>query len=156
MSTFKFRLSTVLRLRDATRDERRGELAQALRADDLLRERQESLQRESAELQSEHRARSAGGRLEVDWLLDAQRYQIALHAEQQAIVRDRQAVAKEIEKRRQALVEADREVRVLEKLREVQQARHRTEAERQEMKQIDEVAARTYCSAGDARGEGDA
>ena len=36
MGKFKFRLATLLRLREATRDERRAELAQAYRADEII------------------------------------------------------------------------------------------------------------------------
>ncbi len=50
-------------------------------------------------------------------------------------------MATEIERRRQALVEADREVRVLEKLRERQAEQHRREEDLQEAKRLDEVAA---------------
>ena len=49
----------------------------------------------------------------------------------------------ELRRRQQALVEANREVRVLELLREKQWTRHRDEEARQEMKQLDEVAQRT-------------
>ena len=38
MAKFKFRLATLLRLREATRDQRRAELAEAYRADNVLRE----------------------------------------------------------------------------------------------------------------------
>ena len=48
-------------------------------------------------------------------------------------------MAAEIERRRQALVEADREVRVLEKLRERQLEQHRREEELRETKRLDEV-----------------
>ena len=50
-------------------------------------------------------------------------------------------MAAEIERRRQALVEADREVRVLEKLRQRQAEQHRREEELREAKRLDEVAA---------------
>jgi flagellar export protein FliJ len=62
---------------------------------------------------------------------------------------DEQAVklAAEMEKRRQALVAADREVRVLEKLRETWQARHKHEEQVMEMKDLDEVAGRRFADA---------
>jgi flagellar export protein FliJ len=49
-------------------------------------------------------------------------------------------VGAEIERRREVLVEADRDVRVLEKLREKQTERHRYEENRREIRQLDEVA----------------
>jgi flagellar FliJ protein len=53
-------------------------------------------------------------------------------------------VATEIEKRREALVDADRDVRSLEQLREAQLERHREEQERRQMKVLDEVALRGF------------
>jgi flagellar export protein FliJ len=47
-----------------------------------------------------------------------------------------------MEHRRVALAEANREVRVLEKLRDRQHERHRQEENRQEIKELDEVAGR--------------
>jgi flagellar export protein FliJ len=52
-------------------------------------------------------------------------------------------VAEEVERRRQALLEADREYRVIEKLREKLRQRHRMETERREQRNLDEVALRT-------------
>jgi flagellar export protein FliJ len=49
-------------------------------------------------------------------------------------------VTAEVDRRRQSLVEADREVKVLEKLREQQLARHNTEQAKREIKQLDAVA----------------
>ncbi len=54
----------------------------------------------------------------------------------------RETLATEIEHRRLALVEANREVRVLEKLREKQVTRHRRDENRRETKVLDEVAGR--------------
>ena len=51
-------------------------------------------------------------------------------------------MAEEIERRRQTLVQANRDVRVLEKLREKQAGRHRQEEDRRETKVLDEVAGR--------------
>ena len=50
-------------------------------------------------------------------------------------------MAAEIERRRQALVEADREVRVLEKLRQRQAEQHRRDEDLREVKRLDEVAS---------------
>jgi flagellar FliJ protein len=140
MAKFKFRLATFLRLREAARDERRAELAEAYRADDLLQERLEHVGRELGWLQAQWRRVSAPGTVDVDQLVEAGRYQLLLKAQQSQLDRQREAVAAEIERRRQALVDANRNVRVLEKLRQNQAQRHRQEENRQEIKQLDEVA----------------
>lgn len=44
MQPFQFRLATLMRLRESWRDEKRGELAQALRADAALLDRLQELE----------------------------------------------------------------------------------------------------------------
>ena len=81
------------------------------------------------------------GDVDVDRLVEAQRYEVATARPAEPIRRgSARAVADEIERRRQALVEANREVRVLEKLREKQADQHRHEEQRRDVKRLDEVA----------------
>jgi len=140
MAKFKFRLKTLLRLRDAARDRRRLELAEAYRADDVIRQQQERVEEDLNELTRQTRDACGPGELNVDRLLDARRYELVLKAQGKFLGRQRQAVQTEIEKRRDALVEANRGVRVLEVLREKLHRRHQEEANRQSIKQLDEVA----------------
>lgn len=140
MAKFKFRLATLLRLREAARDERRGELAEAYRVDDVLKQRTDDLHRELDAVRRLCRQAAGPGTVDVDQLLEAQRYELALRFQEKQLRQQREAVAAEIERRRLALVEANREVRVLEKLRENLSERHRQEEGRREIKQLDEVA----------------
>ena len=149
MGRFRFRLATLLRLHEATRDQRRGQLAEAFRAEEALRHRLSELEYDLTEMKRHYRQSAAAGALDVDRLIDAQRYELVLMAEQQVIEKQGQALAAEIEKRREALVAADRDVRVLEKLRESQAQRHQTEEGLLEIKQLDEMAAR-HVERGDA------
>jgi flagellar FliJ protein len=141
MSRFQFRLDTLQRLRSAERDERRADLAKAFAAEALLRQRMAELEAEQAGLQQAARARSSPGSADVDSLMRTHRYRLVLKAQQQQLAAQMAQVAAEVERRRQALVEADRQVRVLEKLRERQAARHRAGEERREVKVYDELAA---------------
>jgi flagellar export protein FliJ len=140
MAKFKFRLATLLRLREATRDERRAELAEAYRADDVLREHLDRLGQELGRLQAQSRQVAGPGTVDVDRLVEVQRYEVTLRAQQNRLAGQREAVRAEIDRRRQALLAADRDVRLLEKLREKQVRRHRQEEHRREIKQLDEVA----------------
>jgi len=94
-------------------------------------------------LDQQSRSAVRPGPIDVDGLLHARRYELLLRAQQQDLLQQQQVVDAEILRRQQALVEANREVRALELLREKQWARHRDEEARQEMKQLDEVAQRT-------------
>jgi flagellar protein FliJ len=141
MPTFQFRLATLLRLREAARDERRNLLTEALRAEELVVQRIAELDGELAALRAQrlHAARP-GATVDVDSLNDTARYEMILKLERQSADQQRQAVAAEAEKRREALVAADREVRVLERLRETQLERHRQEEGRREFQRLDELA----------------
>lgn len=142
MANFKFRLQTLLKLRETVRDERRGELAQAYRAEEVLRQRQREIEDELAALAHQSRSAAAPGTVNVDRLLEARRYELVLRSRRQLNQQQQEALDAEIERRRQALVEANREVRVLEKLREKQEIRHYQEENRQEIKQLDEAGGR--------------
>jgi flagellar protein FliJ len=140
MAKFKFRLATLLRIREAARDERRSALAEAYRVDGLLRQQLDGVARDLEALAARRRQAAGPGEVKVDRLVEAQRYEVTLRRQQRQTVRQREAVAAEIERRRQALIEADREVRVLEKLREKQADQHRTAEERRDASRLDEVA----------------
>ena len=143
MAKFRFRLSTLLRLRESVRDECRQQLIAAQRAEDIIAARIGALDEELATLRLHALVSSRPGPVNVDRLMDAGRYEMMLKAERHAADEQRQAVRGEIERRRQALVEADREVKSLEKLRDQQLLRHRQDEARRDMKQMDEAALLT-------------
>ena len=140
MSKFKFRLATLLRLREVAQDQRRADLAEAYRVDDLLQEQLDLMTGQRRALVERCREAVGPGTVDVDRLVEAQRFELTLNAQCKHIEGQREKVTEEIERRRQALVGANREVRVLEKLREKQTRRHRREENRRETKSLDEVA----------------
>ena len=142
MKKFKFRLTTLLQLREAARDERRGLLAQAYLALEKLAEQREAVEKQLAQTQSEHQHAAAPGPLNVDRLMNTNRFYLILRAELQVLAQQTTAIEGEVEKRRQALIATDREVRVLEKLRDTQQERYLESQALVERKQLDEVAGR--------------
>ncbi|WP_145087849.1 flagellar export protein FliJ [Anatilimnocola aggregata] len=145
MQAFRFRLQTVLRLRIAARDERRTELGRALRAAEVLREQQAKLAAEAIENQEQtrqmmlrHTAAQQG--VSVDGLLNAHRHSLVLKAQGIQLAQQQQQVAAEIAKRQSALVEADRDVRVLEKLQERRYTEHELASLALEQRELDEIA----------------
>ncbi len=142
MAKFLFRLATLLRLREAARDERRAQLARAYQADEIIEQQRTRVADERRELERQSRRASAPGRLDVDRLLESRRYELVLQSQDQQLAQQHQAVRTEVERRRQALVDANRQVRVLETLRQRQLDHHRQEENRQEIKQLDEMAGR--------------
>jgi flagellar protein FliJ len=144
MPKYKFRLETLRNVRQARRDDRRIALAEAFQAGELLDERQAALATERTELRALQRSAGIGQFLDVNRLLEAQRYELVLKARGQEIANQRALLETESERRRQALVEADRDVRALELLDERQRREHQRQALRTEYKQLDETAAQRH------------
>ncbi|HEX5446263.1 MAG TPA: flagellar export protein FliJ [Pirellulales bacterium] len=144
MARFQFRLATLLKLREAFRDERRAQLAEALRLGDELQLRRDEIEELLREAQQSQAV--SPGAFNVDRLLDATRYDVVLRVEKARLEGQQASVAAEIEKRREALVAADREVRSLELLRETQRERHNAEEETKTRKELDEIASRRYAA----------
>ncbi len=140
MARFRFRLETLRRLREMNRDELRGRLAEAFQAEQILQDQQATVGAEAASLAEMRRRQLAAGEFDVTRMLEAQRYQLLLEAQQRSLAEQAVKLSNEVEVRRQAVVEADREVRVLDKLRERRAADHRAAAERAESKLLDDIA----------------
>lgn len=147
MSRPKFRLATLLKLRESVRDQRRTRLAEALRAEQVIVGRRASVAAELDALMRECREAAQPGEVDLDRLLVARRYEAALRVEDRDLAKKHEALRGEIDRRRDALVEANRSVRVLELLREKQQRDHLEKEARLEIKQLDEVGQR--CGAGE-------
>jgi flagellar protein FliJ len=142
MSKFKFRLATLLKLREATRDERQAELTEAYRADDILVERLQQILGELDAAFAECRKAAGPGAVNIDLLIESQQYEVTLRAYEKQTLLQRERVGAEIERRREALLAANREVRVLEKLRDHKLERFREEENRRDIKRLDEIAQR--------------
>ena len=143
MTKFQFQLETLLRMRESARDERRGILAEALHAERILSDHIGQVADEIQDFVA-HNALPAQGMIQVDRILEAQRYELLLRAALQNVTAQREQIETEITVRREALTEADRNVRVLEKLRERQQQKHRQDQMRLEQRQLDEIASQRW------------
>jgi flagellar FliJ protein len=143
MARFQFRLETLLKLRMADRRQRRQELATAYQAEKMLGEQTQNLAQEELQIRRRTQLEVSPGEVNVDNLLTAQRYAAVLKARARLLDQQREKLQHEMDRRRQALVEADRQVRVLEKLRERQREEHAAHEARIEVKDLDEVAQRS-------------
>ncbi len=106
----------------------------------MLVAEQEKIGKQQAEIAERTLALKSPGAADVDGLLVTHRYAGVLAAERRTLEGQLAQVRDECERRRLALVEADRQVQVLEKLRARQEAAHRKEQQRQETKELDELA----------------
>ena len=141
MSKSTFRLQTLLRLRENYRDELRARLAEAIHAAELLSGRRHDVAEELSELQTCQRTTLAEEKTNINRLVDGQRYLLTLRAQEGTMTQQSNLLEAEIERRRQAVVEADQQVRVLDKLRERQATDAREQQMREETKTYDETAS---------------
>jgi len=141
MAKYTFRLKTLQKLREARRDQDRASLADAFRAEQVLTEKRVELAAEELALREVQRSAASGRYLDVNRLVEAQRYDLLLKARCQELTKQGTLLAAEIERRRLALVEADREVRVLQRLDERRRSEHNRNMQRLETRQLDEAAA---------------
>ena len=144
MAKFRFRLQTLRRLREIHRDELRVRLAEAYQAEQIIAQERAALETERTGLADLQRRLVDRGALDVNRVLAAQRYQLVLEAQSRVLAEQATKLEQEIERRRQAVVDADRQVRVLDKLRERREREHRYAAERAESKRLDEVGANRW------------
>jgi flagellar FliJ protein len=140
MPRFRFRLQTLQRLRETTRDDLRARLAEAYQAERILAEQRAAVAAETAALTEAQRRLMIDGALDVTRLLESQRYQRLLEAQGRTLAEQTAKLAHEIESRRQAVVEADRQVRVLNKLHERRRREHQDAEQAAESRRLDEIA----------------
>jgi flagellar export protein FliJ len=119
-------------------------LAEAQRAEDVVKQRIDDIDTELHGLRDRAAYGSRPGPVDVDALMELQRYELLLKAERQSSEVQQRLVAAEVERRRETLVAADREVRTLEKIEEKQRERHRQDEERRERKRVDEAATQAF------------
>jgi flagellar FliJ protein len=140
MSPYRFRLTTFLKLREQERDQRRTEHAQALEAERILLQQKAELTSERETMQAATRSAKQPGQANVDALQEMQRYSLLLQAKLAGLEKQIAQVSAEVERRRLAVVEADRNVKTLEKLREKQLAAHERLVDALDRKELDELA----------------
>lgn len=140
MAKFRFRLSPLLKIREHVREERQGEFIKAQEAERIILEQLDRVRGEITNCMEMGRSAIQSGRISVDYLLALRRQEAFLLTQQHHADGQLKLVREEIERRRLALMEADREVKVLEKLRDKMEERHQQEERQVELKQMDEVA----------------
>jgi flagellar FliJ protein len=136
---FKFRLDPLLKLRENREKERQREHAEA--AEKVLNQKQHLEQVDRSKLQTlDHQRNRLAGQISVAEALIYSRYLMKLRKDRLTGTELLRGLEKEAERRRARLVEAARERKTFELLKEKQKLRHLTELEKGEQKDLDEVA----------------
>lgn len=136
----KFRLETLLSIRKNILNEKQGELAQAYEAERILERDRDVAQREIDGTLASAREMMRSGGVDITFLLGVRRHEAYLLASVKDIDGKLVLVRKEIEVRRAAVLEANKNVRILEKLKEKQAERRVKRLAAIETKQMDEIA----------------
>ena len=154
MAQFRFRLQSIVAMREAEREQSRREVAELLAAEHTLRDQQRGLEQELGQQQNRGRTPTATGRIDVRRLAATESYVTRLRARLHALHAEAESLGELLVAAQQVLLGAEREVRVLEKLRERQLDDFRRAAARAESKQLDEVAARGGLASDDRESHG--
>jgi len=142
MKRFRFRLETVLRLREQVEQQRKRELGEVLAVRQQHVDEKARLEGQLADHKAQIRALADGApgkKLDMNALIDHRQYATAVDFQ---IRRTRQAIGvieEEVARRREALAEAARERKGIEKLRERQLQAYREAEQRQQQKELDEI-----------------
>ncbi|MBM3998534.1 MAG: flagellar export protein FliJ [Planctomycetes bacterium] len=150
MIPFRFRLESLLRIRRDERDAARRAHAQAVDARRIVEDRIGSAEEELAETRNRAAASAAPGAVDVDRLMHTHRYALLLGSRVGHLRGQAAKIDEEIARRMEQLAKADREVRLLEKLRERKLETHREDAFRREQRAIDEMAQQVSLRRGDS------
>jgi flagellar FliJ protein len=141
--SFQFRFATILQLRRRERDEAGAAVGQANAAIGRIDEQSKAIQRERQSLR-ERASEQRVGSVSVDALLTKGRYEIQLEAEIQSLAETRAELIKELERRQDALVASEAEVKRFERLQEKERAACHVLELRREQAEADDATARRY------------
>lgn len=138
--SFRFRLQSILRLRERDRDQAAQAFEQALRAKQILLERIEEIETERRQL-LEQRSAASVGNVDIQHILTSQRYEANLIESVRGIELNIGKIEIAIEERRAKLVLAEQGVKVLEKLRDGQREAWDQEQASRSQSRLDEWAS---------------
>ncbi len=113
----KFRLATLLKLRERDRDLAAKAVQDVYLAIGKLDAAQQEIDETNLQM-NEARKQSSSGSINLNQILDAQRYQMVLAAQSAQIADHKGKLNQELERRQFALVQSQKAVKSLEKLRD--------------------------------------
>lgn len=137
---FRFRLETVRRLREQARDAQRRVVADAARAVKQVQDWITQCSRDLQNVSVQSRDARQMGLLDTVLLRQQQHYRGWLHRKTAEFRQELAAKQAGFDRERAKLAEAQRDLKVIEKLRERQWQRHLTEVAREEQLDNDEAA----------------
>lgn len=143
MKKYRYRLEPVLRMKEHVEKQRQKEHAVALQQVHIQQDKLASISAEKQQTMDAQRERMTGP-LRPHQLLIASRYLVKLKRDTITGSELLRALEREAEVRRTRLVEATKQKKIHEKLKEKLQQRFVSEIETHEKKELDEIAVNGY------------
>ena len=142
MAQFTFKLDAVLKHRKRLEEDRQRDLAQVtarlVALESELRAMDSTVQQTLADLREKHLV----GRLDMHFIAAHRRFMLATQRKAAGLIDRIAAVQREADAARAALAEAAKQRKVIEKLREKQLERWKSDQDRKELAQQDEINVR--------------
>lgn len=144
---FKFRLEPLLSIKEHREKQCQKDHAVAASAVDRQKGQIAGIDRDRLETMDYQRQRSVGP-LSIAASLASSRFLVKLKRDRMEGTEFLKALEKKAEEKRRILVQAARERKIFERLKEKQSLRFREEAEKAEQKELDEVAVTAFVRRG--------
>lgn len=141
---FKFRLEPLITIRDNVLKECQAELAKAYDARRILEEHLLTVEQQLSEgIETARNIMQPGKAVNVDFLLGLRRQEMYLLARQEDLKKKIQMVDEEIEVRRARVVEANKELKIVKKLKEKRHEQYLESEKQEEAKEMNEIAGKS-------------
>jgi flagellar FliJ protein len=144
VAQFKFKLSAVLRHRETIERERQRDYALALAKVKDLQDQLAALNQVMKDTSADVRDNRLTGRIDINFITAHRRYLLGVQRKAMTLVNEIANAQREAETARQNLVEAAKQKKVLEKLREKQEQRWKEDTARKEAIALDEVSTQMF------------
>ena len=138
---FRFRLEPLITIRDNVLKEKQAELGKAYEERRVADEQRTKLEQDLANNLEEGRKAMQPGQIDLSFLLGLRRHEMFLRMDHQSVLKYIDEKDQEIEWRRRAVIEANKELKIIEKLKEKQKAAYDAEIQRRETIEMDEIAS---------------
>ena len=140
---FKFRLDSLITIRDNKLKERQQKLAEAYDARQILEEYLQEIDKQLEEgIIAVRELSQPGQTVNVEHLIGFRQQEMFLRANQEYLMEKMKMIDEEIEVRLAAVIEANKELKVVEKLKEKQHEKYLENENKAETKMMDEIGAR--------------
>ncbi len=139
---FKFRLEPLLAIRDNILKEKQADLAKAYDAHRIVETKRIEVLHEIDANNESARLMQRSGNVQVDFLLGVRQYEAYLRSQLEAIRAHLKQIEAVIEERRNAVITANKELKIIEKLKENQRGKYDAVQRKKETVLMDEIGER--------------